>query len=362
VPNLPDPSSPATSRSPTAQRAIVLLHADEALGDALVNIAMYRALRLAFPDHRIIGLYSNDSAFRTTLSRVRGEFVDEISVGQPIKSHINLTRRTLKALGSHIDVLIETRPNIRALWSLIASAGLIGAFVPNSPAYFPVLGVWSLPQLRPRHAHHRRHRLVELAAGRPLPFDPSLPEQPDAAVQAAALLPPGREYVAIAPGPANSEKYWPTDRQRALAARLAAAGVTPVYLLGPFEADHRQWIEAAAPGAVIVGLPEANNDTSYLPWLIHAAAGRCRAAVAVEGGLGHLIASRGGPLLTLAGPTNAMRWKPVTDLWWVLRAQSFGSTDMDAIPVDAVMKAVEEMLTWPARRAGQPPGAASAAA
>ncbi|MCC6983434.1 MAG: hypothetical protein IT535_09205 [Bauldia sp.] len=43
----------------------MLLHADEALGDAIVNIAMYRALRLAFPDHRIIGLYSKDSAFRT---------------------------------------------------------------------------------------------------------------------------------------------------------------------------------------------------------------------------------------------------------------------------------------------------------
>jgi ADP-heptose:LPS heptosyltransferase len=355
-----DPPSPASSRSSAEQRAIVLLHADEALGDALVNVAMYRALRLAFPDHRIVGLYSKDSAFRTTLSRVREDFVDEIRVGQPIKSRIDLTRAVLKSVGCRIDVLIETRPNIRALWSLIASAGLIRAFIPNSPAYFPVLGVWSLPQLRPRHAHHRRHRLVELATGRVLPFDPSLPEQPDAAARAAELLPSGRDYVAIAPGPAASQKYWPTPLQREFAARLVSAGITPVYLLGPYEADHRQWIEASAPGAVVIGPPEANEDSSYLPWLIHAAAGRCRAAVAVEGGLGHLIASRGGPLLTLAGPTNAMRWKPVTDLWWVLRAQSFGSDRMEAIPVDAVMKSVDEMLAWGERPGARPARAALA--
>ncbi len=330
--------------SPTKQRAIVLLHADEALGDAVVNIAMYRAIRYAFPAHRVIGLYSKDSAFRATLARLRPALIDEIHIGQPIKSRIDATRRVLKSVGGPIDVVFETRPNIRALWSLIASVGLSRKFVPNSPAYFPVIGVLSLPQLRPKHAYRRRHRLVEIAVGQELPFDPSIAEDAEAAAQAARLLPQGPSFVGVVPGPSSSPKYWPTERHRELAARFTSAGLRPVYLLGPFEAEHRNWIEESSPDAVVVDLVEAKGDASYLPWLIHAAAGRCRAVVAVEGGLGHLVASRQGRLLTLAGPTNARRWKPVTDQWWLIRAQEFGADTMDAIPAAAVMEVVNEML------------------
>jgi ADP-heptose:LPS heptosyltransferase len=183
-----------------------------------------------------------------------------------------------------------------------------------------------------------------LAVGHELPFDPSIAEEPDAAAHAAALLPEGPSFVGIAPGPASSPKYWPTKRHRELASRLAAAGIRPVYLLGPFEGEHRSWVDAAAPDTVVVDLREAKGDASYLPWLIHAAAGRCQAVIAVEGGLGHLIASRQEKLLTLAGPTNAGRWKPVTDQWWLLRAQEFGAETMDAIPATAVIGALMDML------------------
>jgi ADP-heptose:LPS heptosyltransferase len=325
--------------------AVVIFQPKEALGDAITSLASYRALRLAFPDHRIVAVYTRDTVFRDSLQRVAGLFLDQILVNQPIDKGIGSIRRVLRAIPS-IDLLIETRPNIRALWSLLASAGLVRRFISNTPAYFPAIGT-SLPELRPKRHAMRRHRLVELAAGRTLPFDASLPEQVDAAAHARALLPLGPTYVGVVPGPANSDKYWPTERHREFAAGLNRLGVTPVYILGLFEGEHRGWIEVAAPGAVIVDLPEARSDPSYMPWLVHAVAGRWVAAVAVEGGLGHLIATRGGCLLTLAGPTNPLRWHPVTQRWWVIRAQQFGSQEMQAIPVAAALRSVEEMLAWP---------------
>jgi hypothetical protein len=52
--------------------------------------------------------------------------------------------------------------------------------------------------------------------------------------------------------------------------------------------------------------------------------------------------------LTLEGPTNAQRWRPVTPNWWLLRARDFGSRETKAIPVHAVLNVLEEMSRWDA--------------
>ena len=70
--------------------------------------------------------------------------------------------------------------------------------------------------------------------------------------------------------------------------------------------------------------------------------------VATEAGLGHLVATRGIPLVTLAGPTDPVVWRPVTPLWWLVRAQDFGSDRMEAIPVEAVTRALADALRWEA--------------
>jgi ADP-heptose:LPS heptosyltransferase len=136
-----------------------------------------------------------------------------------------------------------------------------------------------------------------------------------------------------------------------LARFVESIGHRAVYFLGPLETDLRPLIEANTPNARIIDMSEARGDDTYLPWLIHAAAARAAACVAAEAGIGHLIASHGRCLLTLAGPTDARQWKPVTDRWWLLRAQDFGSDRTADIPLDAVISATKEMLDWNARSA-----------
>lgn len=325
----------------TRRPCAVVIQSYEALGDAIVHIPALRALREALPGGRIINLVRRNSAFTGPLAKVSPLFFDEVIIGADLINSPRALAAWLREHGS--DYVFEYRANGYALRSWLA-AGITGSrHIANIAGFALRRRLPGLAERRPAHNYLRYHRMAEIAMGKRLAFDASLPVSP-AAAAAAALRLPGGSYVGIAPGPRSSNKHWPLERHAALAASLWGMGVTPVYLLGPLEDEYRAAITAAAPMAVILSPAEAGGDVGELPWLIHAAARRMEAVVAIEGGLGHLVATHDMPIVTLSGPTNPVRWKPVTSRWTNIRAQDFGGNAMPAIPVEAVVRAVTAHL------------------
>lgn len=355
----------STADQPTAaglndsRPVLVYLQKGEALGDSVLHVPTYRAARLAFPRHRIIGLCSHPSVYATkTMSLITGAFLDQVLTMQPINRGPASLARVLATLGP-IDVVIEFRSNLSALWSYLATRRA-RRYVANVAGYMLRRGVGLQPLLRPATNAARFHRMIEIAAGRPLPFDFRLQEDPGATARATELLPPGPRYVGLVPGPSTSNKSWPLERFVELADKVSAIGMQPVLLLGLGEAAEEARLTQLLPDTILIGPSTVNKPAENLAWVIHAAAARLTACVAVEGGLGHLIATQEIPLLTLEGPTNAQRWRPVTPNWWLLRARDFGSRATEAIPVAAVLNVLGEMRQWSAvinpNLATRPPG------
>jgi ADP-heptose:LPS heptosyltransferase len=54
-----------------------------------------------------------------------------------------------------------------------------------------------------------------------------------------------------------------------------------------------------------------------------------------------MLAAAGIPLVSLFGPTDPGKFAPWTERLTVLRAQEFGSAEMAAIPLAAVLAAVK---------------------
>jgi len=65
--------------------------------------------------------------------------------------------------------------------------------------------------------------------------------------------------------------------------------------------------------------------------------------LANDNGVGHLLGAAGVPVLSLFGPTDPARWRPVTPDGQILRAADFGGEDVSAIPSLAVVEAVLTM-------------------
>lgn len=328
-----------------ARPTLILRERGLLLGDAIVRVPAYRAARAAFPQHRIVSLSSDKSVFANAFAPIAHLFFDEIFSGVEANSSRAQQRELSESFGK-VDTVLDFRANPRSALNFFTYRGLASRYLANSPFFGVRFGMSRQLQCRPGDNAGRYHRMVEIAAGRRLPYDFSLPHLPSAATRAAALLPPTERYFGITSGPLTQSKSWPREGHIDVAARIRSHGYRPVVLLGAFEGEQREWYETNIPDAVIVDLSTAEGDSGYLLWLLHAAAGRLAGCVSNENGLQHLVATQGIPLLTIAGPTNVDRWKPVTPLWWCIRAQQFGSDQPRVIPASAVADMVSQMIRW----------------
>ncbi len=333
-----------SSASQPDRPTVIVLNKQELLGEALQRVPAYRALRQAFPGHRIVCLSRYDSQFANGLAAVAPLFLDDYLTYQPIDGRPSRVRKLARSFGP-LDVVIDTRSNLRVLGSALAFYFAAPRYIANGVGFFLRKGVRLGVEKRGYSHAERYHRMVEIVAGRRLPFDGGLPTQPKEDAHARRILPNTAAYFGIATGPLGSVKTWPLEGYVKVAASIRQRGLRPVVLLGRDETDQRPWFEQNMPDAVIIDAQVARAHDCDLLWLLQAAAGRLVGCVANENGLGHLVATRGIPLLTLAGETNARRWKPLTPYWRLINAGEFhASRKISAIPPEAVAQAIAEMV------------------
>ena len=196
--------------------------------------------------------------------------------------------------------------------------------------------------MRPRGIAARMLSLADAALGQPGDWQGTLDVSPAAQTLARQRLPDGARYVGLAIGSREVRKNWPVDRYVALAQAIGAGGRTPVFLIGPQERELLEQLRAAVPSALFPEAtpPDPALGLARLEFAI-ALCHRLSAAVANDSGIGHLLGAVGTPLVSLFGPTDAERWAPFTSAGVIVRAQEFGGEAMDAIPVDAVLAALE---------------------
>src|SRR5439155_6942358 len=122
----------------------------------------------------------------------------------------------------------------------------------------------------------------------------------------------------------------------------AERGRVPVFLLGPEESEWQGKLRAAVPQALFP--EEANRGLISGPCLVAALGERLSAAVANCSGTGHLLAAGGAPMVSLYGPTRPEKYAPFARALICLKAQDYGSPRIDAVPLNAVLAAVERQV------------------
>ncbi len=304
-------------------------------GDGLMKLPFVRALRSTWPESRVTWLAGKgETVYAGRLSPLVFGLVDEVIQNGGIGlAASELLRRPLP--DRRFDLIIDTQR--RLVTSLVVKRIAHLRFVSGTAG-------WLLSDARPPRRGkppsmiRQMLDLIEAASGRAIkPVRAQAMLSADIERQAAALLPEGPAYVGIAPGAGDRRKCWPLDRFVALGRRCES----PVVLLGPDETEWHAELSAALPNALF---PFQATSLGADPALSLAIARRLRAAVANDAGTGHLLAAGDCPLVSLFGPTPAAKFAPFATRLTLIEAQSFGSDEMTAIPVDAVAAAVERHL------------------
>jgi ADP-heptose:LPS heptosyltransferase len=320
---------------------------DDALGENVLKLPLLLALRSAFPLARIAWVPGTSGAFylRHQLAPLVAGRIDEFITDLAIPTDPRASlRRKHPVLGRHFDLIIDTQRYLGR--TLFLRRIPHRRFISGTWRY-----VWSDARpprpllLRPPLLVDKLVGLAAAAAGYPIAVPNPIPLPPKLRARAAELLPAGPNYVGLAPGAGNKAKgkCWPLEGFIAVARAQVERGRAPVFLLGPEESEWYGPLRVAVPEALF---PEQRNAAAGSegiggPCLVAALGERLSAAVANCSGTGHLLAAGGAPMVSLYGPTRPEKYAPFARAGVCLKAQDYGSDRIGAIPLDAVLSAVE---------------------
>jgi ADP-heptose:LPS heptosyltransferase len=263
----------------------VLLLRALGLGDFLTGVPAYRAVRAAFPGHRVV--LASPPAF-AELAPLTGA-IDEVLPtgelepvrwpGRPPEVAIDLHGR---GPASH-RLVAALRPR-----RLIVFGGPHGGGFPGPPWY---------------PGEHEVARWCRLCRESGLPADPADLLLARPAPRRAAR--PAPRPILIHPGAASASRRWPAARFAAVARRLAAAGHC-VRLTG--SAAEKDLAERVA---VLAGLPGASVAAGRTTLAgLAALVASARLVISGDTGVAHLASAYARPSVTLFGPVPPAEWGP----------------------------------------------------
>jgi len=317
---------------------IAVLVDREGLGDVMLKTPFLRALGRAFPGREVWWIATHQSAMEE-LRDLLAPTVTKVVAHAALDGPIGPLLQRLRALPA-FDLVFDSRTKISTV-AITRHVLTHRGFYCCLPGYVLCDGRPPAGRRRPRHIGERMLSLVGCASGQPPDGAGRLEASTEASAQALATLPEGRSYVGIAPGSRDPRKNWPLARFCEVARMLSDQGLTAVFFLGPMEQAAASEIEAAAPGAIVLtGQGMAKPDLDRLI----AQGQRLTLLLANDNGVGHLLGAAGVPVLSLFGPTDPARWRPVTPEGDVLRSADYGGDDVAAIPVSAVVEAVTRLV------------------
>lgn len=327
-------------------QSVLIYSMEEVIGDGLIKLPFVAALRDAFPDARISWCAAKGgTVYATALKPVVAGLIDEtLTTGATGAKPADILLFKPPFGGRSFDVVIDTQTNVSRSLFVKRARARGGVFVSQAADFalsdVKPKGAWPLAMV------DRLVALLSLAAGREVRARPVSLVDPRAAEAARVLLPDGLRYVGFAPGAGGQVKRWPLERYLSLAEKVAGEGLTPVFFVGPDEADIREAVRARLPAAL---MPEADRTDDYGdvkgPMLVIALAGRLTAAAANDAGPGHMLAAGGAPLVSLNRSRRmASKFPPSARRLELVVGEDFGAESMDAIPEAAVWERLKLLI------------------
>jgi ADP-heptose:LPS heptosyltransferase len=311
------------------QHKILVFTDGEIIGDGFIKLPFLKALRDAYPDSHIYWHTRGPSVYKTTLQPIAEAYIDTV-----------LEKTSLPVLWQYkFDLIIDTQKvflRTLRLKFLRHKKMVSGSSKYIFSSYKPKAG-----QTLPRHDLKRLIEMVSLAGKQLTLSKKHLPLSPDLRARASEILPGNTRYIGLNVGAGKPFKCWPLENFITLASILVTKDFIPVFILGPQELSWLQRIKQAIPEAIF---PLQDAQALSSPLFTVAIGERLEAAISNDCGGGHMMSAAEIPLISLFGKTNADKVCPLVENGYILKAQDYGSDEMAAIPVEEVLRSLEQIL------------------
>lgn len=293
----------------TPQRILVIRGG--ALGDFVVTLPVFAALRQKFPNAYLASL----------CSPAHGTLVEETGI---VDEWRDLNGRAWVGLFEDGEIAREDCS------SWLAGFDCVVSFLHDPCGVFHghVERITGVPVLtgchRPEAGAGKPAAVILLEALNPLGLADA--DRVSRMRLPSKIIDPGR--LALHPGSGSEAKNWPAGRWKELIGHLVAGGEALLLIGGECEAERVADLGREFAVHSIINEP--------LPQVARALAG-CRGLVGHDSGITHLAAALGVPCVCLWGETDEMVWRPAGDFVTLLRGKD-GVNSIEAATVLCAIK------------------------
>lgn len=332
-----------------APQRILVYSCEEVIGDGILKLSFAQQLRQRFPQAKITWVAgTGKTVYASILKQVAEKFIDEVieNAGIGNKTH-QLFTMWVPLPGRRFDLIIDTQRLVAR--TMILKRIPHGTFVSGTANFL-------FSDVKPPNDFEADPSFIgglidmlDLVSPRPADDGATVFDLSEEHRQVAALLlPEGATYIGIAPGAGDRRKLWPVERYFELARKQVAVGRTPVFLLGPDEAELVDIVRHEVPEAL---LPEWDRSDEYPhvkgPMLVMALAAHMSAAIANNSGTGHMLAVGGAPLVSIFTHHDPAKYAAQARSLKILHAlRDYGVDDASRIPLSAALEAIDRFVTY----------------
>jgi heptosyltransferase-3 len=282
------------SRLDLPPRPRILVITLRRLGDVLLTTPLIRSLRRAWPQARIEAL-----VFADTAGILQGNADLDSVIALPARPSAIETLTVGARLLRRYDLAVSSQSGDRPIGFAVAAGRLRVAPVPSSVngRVKRALLQRSVSVVRGLHRVEEMLRLADALGIARVP-EVVCPQTAEPGER------PAGDYAVIHAAPMFRYKQWTIDGWRALAAALAARGLTVIATGGPAAAERRYLDE------VWTGTAVSRRDGALTWPQLAGLLAQARVYVGPDTSVTHLAAATGCPTIALYGPTDPRLWGP----------------------------------------------------
>ena len=290
------------------------------LGDALLKLPFLRTLKKVFPHSEVTWLAGKgDSILNKSLKPLTHGLLDKIE--DKIKIGSKLSDISKAKNFSNFDIVIDTQK--RVLTTLILKKINCDIFISQSANFF-------FSDLKPdtKNEVNLSKQLINLAEiFNYKKIDDSF-----------SIKTNKSKKVVICPGASAEWKSWNLENFMEFAKYLIQKKFLPIFVLGPKEKNlERKILNAFGKSRIFI----SNDPIKTIEFSANAKVG-----ISNDTGCGHLIANSGIPLITLFGPTNSEKFRPIGNPFnkVISSVKEYGSNDINTIKPKLLIEEFNKLI------------------